>query len=231
MLVALRDSLVDASWPVRDRACIAIGRYIRSIWNRNLDLQSAADIRLIPIPTTEMILHYDPQLGSGEGKEGEVAQEDQERLPVIKIIQESVEILLSYLHTDPFRPVRESAAIAIVDCVLPPAAPLTATTENPLKVSLSFTESSCFPSASFSHLLSSVPLNVRLNSKIMFGKKLKIICNLIFSLRRQLHMKQHLSLHLLHLSNPLPMSLHQLQPLRDLSTKPSVSFLTLWYLN
>jgi hypothetical protein len=149
MLVALRDSLVDASWPVRDRACIAIGRYLRSIWNRNLDLQSPADIRLIPIPTTQSILNSGGHLpidtdtpqghapeAQEEGEEAVLPQAEQEKLTVLQILQESVEILLNYLHTDPFRPVRESAAIAIVDCLLPPLAPMM-TTENPLKVSLS----------------------------------------------------------------------------------------------
>lgn len=220
MLVALRDSLVDASWPVRDRACIAIGRYIRSVWNRNLDLHSSGDVRLIPIPTTQSILEYDTQhdlpVVAQDGEELSQEELSQEKLTVMMILQECVEILLSYLHTDPFRPVRESAAIAIVDCILSPLTQLTSA-ENPLKV-CSLPSSSPLSSVTHVH-------NTRRNSKNTFGKRLKIIYNLTFSLRPQLLMRLPKFLY------PLPsVRLPILHP-RDVSTKRSVSFQTLLSLN
>jgi hypothetical protein len=143
MLVTLRDSLIDASWPVRDRACIAIGRCLRSIWDRNIDMTSAVEIRIISLPSVEEIIHCQSQAEKGDEvvleKEGDIdesqLEQDKKPLTVMDIVQESVEILFLYLHSDPFRPVRESAAIALVDCLLPPLSPL-GSCENPLKVCL-----------------------------------------------------------------------------------------------
>lgn len=122
--------MIDASWPVRDRACIAIGRYIRSIWNRDIDVNSPIQVKSISIPTIQDILEYD----QGQRLSEELVESSQEeKLSILTIMQEAIDILLNYLRTDPFHPVRESAAISLIDCILPPVTAL-GVSESLLKV-------------------------------------------------------------------------------------------------
>lgn len=134
MLVVLRDSLIDASWPVRDRACIAIARYIRSVWDRSIDLTSSIDTRFIPIPTPDDIMMFNENIDNITNNKDEYQQNNNEKeeISIITIINEVIDILFNYLHNDSFRPVRESSAIAIIDCLLPPIIP-TSNQNNQLK--------------------------------------------------------------------------------------------------
>lgn len=144
MLAVLHDSLIDSSWPVRDRACIAIARFIRSIWDRQIDVTLPVDIRFIPLPTPDDIMRYDENIGNNNENNGNIKYEpkqndsEKEEITMLSIMNEVINILFNYLHNDSFRPVRESAAIAIVDCLLPSTLPPSINQfnqfENPLKV-------------------------------------------------------------------------------------------------
>jgi hypothetical protein len=124
MLCALRDSLADASWPVRDSACTATGRFLRSVWLRiNYEYTFAPFI--VPIPTAEDIVTglTQPTIITSEIEGVASSNGSEDKVSVHQLCEESVGLLFSFLSDDPFRPVRDSAAVAVIDAMLPPPLP------------------------------------------------------------------------------------------------------------
>ena len=142
MLCCLRDSLADSSWPIRDSACTAAGRMLRSLWGRVRFSQQFIP-RAVPIPSAVDIVHAagdgscpppspSPPLPNeplamavtptalAEENTGEQTTLEGVPVSIRELCQESLHMLFSFLLEDPFRPVRDSAAVGIVDAILPP---------------------------------------------------------------------------------------------------------------
>lgn len=99
--LALRSSLADTSWPIRDTAATAVGRFLR--YN---GLKLAPSFFCSPSSS-------ETRDSRGEG-EGGVRDKDSMQ----EVVGDMLGLLFACLQEDPFRPVRESAAVGLVDICL-----------------------------------------------------------------------------------------------------------------
>jgi hypothetical protein len=96
LCLSLRSALADTSWPIRDTAATAVGRFLRyngiklapSYFRRSIDSHGTG-------PVTS---------GAVEGMQ--------------EVVGDLLGLLFTCLREDPFRPVRESAAVGLVDICL-----------------------------------------------------------------------------------------------------------------
>ena len=103
LCLGLRSCLADTSWPVRDSAAIAVGRFLR--YN---------GAKLSPKYFTRVVVREDIQGASGS----EPSQSDTNQME--EVIGDLLGLLFSSLLEDPFRPVRESAVVGLVDICMGP---------------------------------------------------------------------------------------------------------------
>jgi hypothetical protein len=109
---SLRSSLADTSWPIRDTAATAVGRFLRfngrklapSYFTRPASVSPATATATATAPATA---------GSSPGGAGEGGGEG-----MVEVVGDLLGLLFSCLREDPFRPVRESAAVGLVDICL-----------------------------------------------------------------------------------------------------------------
>lgn len=104
LCLSLRSSLADTSWPIRDTAATAVGRFLR-FNGRKL----ASSYFCSPTPAGAGALSSTAERGAGAGKEADSMDE---------VVGDLLGLLFTCLREDPFRPVRESAAVGLVDICL-----------------------------------------------------------------------------------------------------------------
>lgn len=99
--LALRSSLADSSWPIRDSAATAAGRFVR------FNGKSLAPA-LFRAPSTRL----------AEGAAGGSQESTGEGGEAAEAVGDLLGLLFTCMREDPFPPVRESAAVGLVDIVL-----------------------------------------------------------------------------------------------------------------
>ena len=121
---SLRSSMADTSWPIRDTAATAVGRFLR--YN---GLKLAPSFFCSPSATStssSLAASITPARDvSAESGKGEVVIGDTDssgnsdsRDGMQEVVGDLLGLLFACLREDPFRPVRESAAVGLVDICL-----------------------------------------------------------------------------------------------------------------